>query len=117
MFRRKPPPQAVLTCDEVVAKYAAILEHNPSGGAALPYEPELIKASIVARAVELGTPEAHRICREGFIALDVFSDRFRKRDLTVFSEEEIIELLTMESNRLSEEFERRVALKQEFADA
>ncbi len=117
LFRKREAPIAPLSCDEVVARYARILELNPFGNAALPYEPELIKAAIVSKAVELGTPEAERIAREGFVALSTFTGKSRKIDLSTVDEDEMIALIDKECDDLACEFDRRVALKREFLHA
>ncbi len=116
-FRKREAQSSPLTCEEIVSRYAEILEFDPSGNVSLPYEPELIKASIVARAVELGTPDAMRICREGFVALNTFIGRSRHVPLTEVDEQELLAMVDQECVDLAKEFEKRVALKQELENA
>ncbi|WP_296680876.1 hypothetical protein [Novosphingobium sp.] len=106
-----------LTCDEIVGQFAELLEKFPAGNAALPFEAEIIKAAIVARAAESDDPVLLGYAREGFISLVQFTGKHKHVPLADLSEASAIALVDRECATLRDEFEKRLALKQEYLDA
>ena len=110
-FFRKKPSATLVTCEDVVAAFGALLESRPlcSDPEMLPFEPELIKTALIVMATRNQSDAVTDAAKTGFVALNSFIGQSRNLDLSVISETEAHALLDREFDALEAEFDGRLS--------
>lgn len=114
-FQKTSKPNSI-SCEDVVAGFSELVQRKPVGGSQddLPFNAELIKASLVYTALKNGTPEAIDAAKIGYLMLIGFIGKSRKLDISATSEAGLLEALNNEQNALLSEFDARYQLAERF---
>jgi hypothetical protein len=118
-FFRNPKKQCYVSCEDVIGAFSELVQRKPSGGSHtdLPYDTELIKASLIHTAKKIGTPEAIDVARSGFLLLIGFIGMTRKLDIAATGEERLLASLNEEQDMLLNEFDSRFNLAMRLQNA
>lgn len=117
LFRKTSKPNTI-SCEDIIDAFSELVQRKPMGGshADLPFEPELIKASLVHTAHKNGTPEAIDAAKSGFLLLIGFIGKSRKLDLSTTGEANLLATLNNEQDALLSEFDARYQIAARFKD-
>jgi hypothetical protein len=110
---RKPQILKTVSCEDVVAAFGALVEQHPmtNDPALLPFEPAIIKASLVQVAIRRGTQEAVEVAKSGFGMLNFYLTQAKDMDISAHEEAHIHALLDTEHDELEGDFDSRLAFE------